>query len=159
MILKADELANWLGNPPADPRERLFIRPTPNLQHLAHSGAASIDLRLGTWFMTLPRARFTHLDVLEELDPSDADAARLAKTHYVPFHKRFILHPKDFVLAVTLEWLRLPDKLAGYVVGRSSWGRRGLIIATAACSGAEGPVRQYQGVLARRTGAVVPQAA
>lgn len=132
MILKADELANWISNPPKDPQERFFVRPTPDLQHLGDSGAASIDLRLGTWFVTLPRTRFTHLDVLDELDPAEADAAKLAKTHYRPFHKPFILHPKDFVLAVTLEWLRLPNKLAGYVVGRSSWGRRGLIIATAA---------------------------
>ncbi|MCA9052009.1 MAG: dCTP deaminase, partial [Planctomycetaceae bacterium] len=43
----------------------------------------------------------------------------------------FILHPRQFVLAVTLEWIRLPSNLAGYVVGRSSWGRHGLIIATA----------------------------
>jgi dCTP deaminase len=132
MILKADTLARLIRDPPKDPDERLFIRPTPNLKKVHDSGAASIDLRLGTWFMTLPRTRFTHLDVIEELDPQSADAGRLAKTHYVPFHKRFILHPKDFVLAVTLEWIRLPNKLAGYVVGRSSWGRRGLIIATAA---------------------------
>jgi dCTP deaminase len=50
---------------------------------------------------------------------------------YVPFGERFVLHPGNFVLAVTLEWLRLPADLAGYVVGKSSWGRRGLIIATA----------------------------
>ena len=132
MILKADQLANWIKIPPNDPQEKFFIRPTPNLQELGNSGAASIDLRLGTWFVTLPRTRFTHLDVLDQLRPGETDAAKLAKTHYVPFHKRFILHPKDFVLGVTLEWLRMPNKLAGYVVGRSSWGRRGLIIATAA---------------------------
>lgn len=132
MILKADALARLIGNPPEAPQERLFVRPTPNLKQLRDSGAASIDLRLGTWFVTLPRTRFTHLDVLDELDPKEADAGKLAKTHYVPFHQKFILHPKDFVLAVTLEWLRLPSTLAGYVVGRSSWGRRGLIIATAA---------------------------
>jgi dCTP deaminase len=132
MILKADEIANWLENAPDDPRERFLIRPTPNLKQIRDSGAASLDLRLGTWFVTLPRTRFTHLDLLDELKPGEGDAAKLAKTHYVPFHRRFILHPKDFVLAVTLEWLRMPNKLAGYVIGRSSWGRRGLIVATAA---------------------------
>ncbi len=140
MILKADELATWLKDPPADPEERLFIRPTPNLQQLSDSGAASIDLRLGTWFVTLPRTRFTHLDVLGELDPGEADAAKLAKTHYVPFHKRFILHPKDFVLAVTLEWLRLPNKLAGYVVGRSSW----VLTRAHYCDGGRRPPRLHR---------------
>jgi dCTP deaminase len=132
MILKADAIADWLENPPDDPQEQFIVRPTPNLKQLRESGAASLDMRLGTWFMTLPRTRFTHLDLLDEMNPADTDAVKLAKLHYVPFHKRFILHPKDFVLAVTLEWLRMPNKLAGYVVGRSSWGRRGLIIATAA---------------------------
>jgi len=31
-----------------------------------------------------------------------------------------------------LEWIRLPERISGYVTGRSSWGRRGLIIETAA---------------------------
>src|SRR5260370_39654778 len=30
-----------------------------------------------------------------------------------------------------MEWIRLPGDLGGYVVGKSSWGRRGLVIATA----------------------------
>jgi len=30
-----------------------------------------------------------------------------------------------------MEWIRLPANLAAYVIGRSSWGRHGLIIATA----------------------------
>jgi dCTP deaminase len=30
-----------------------------------------------------------------------------------------------------LEWIRLPRNLAAIVTGKSSWGRRGLIIATA----------------------------
>jgi dCTP deaminase len=32
---------------------------------------------------------------------------------------------------VTLEWLRLPEHLCAFVIGRSSWGRDGLIVATA----------------------------
>jgi dCTP deaminase len=45
--------------------------------------------------------------------------------------KPFILHPNEFVLAATLEWIRMPKRLAGYVTGKSSWGRRGLVIETA----------------------------
>src|SRR6266849_9594195 len=41
------------------------------------------------------------------------------------------MHPGNFVLRVTLEWIRLPKDMAAYVVGKSSWGRCGLIIATA----------------------------
>jgi deoxycytidine triphosphate deaminase len=51
--------------------------------------------------------------------------------HYVRFGRDFYLHPKAFVLAITLEWIRLPANLGAYVIGKSSWGRRGLVIATA----------------------------
>src|SRR6185295_230400 len=73
------------------------------------------------------------LRIFEEFLPSShtPSEANLTKSHYVSFGSRFILHPRNFVLGVTLEWIRLPNDLAGYVIGRSSWGRRGLIIATA----------------------------
>src|SRR5262245_18868742 len=67
----------------------------------------------------------SHLDIDQE------QGAQLNKTHYVRFGDKYILHPGSFVFGVTLEWLRLPGDLAAYVIGRSSWGRRGLIIATA----------------------------
>jgi len=56
---------------------------------------------------------------------------RYTRTHYVRFGDEFILHPRSFVLGTTLEWIRLPRNLAAVVTGKSSWGRRGLIIATA----------------------------
>jgi deoxycytidine triphosphate deaminase len=41
------------------------------------------------------------------------------------------LHPGQFVLGETLEWIRLPKNLVAFVIGKSTWGRDGLIIATA----------------------------
>jgi dCTP deaminase len=70
----------------------------------------------------------THLapdDMMEESHP------QLSKSHHVRFGNRYTLHPGNFVLSATLEWIRLPRNMAAYVIGRSSWGRRGLIIATA----------------------------
>ena len=59
-------------------------------------------------------------------------AASRTKLHFVPFGEKFVLHPGRFVLGVTLEWLRLPGCLSGYVTGKSSLGRHGLVIETAA---------------------------
>jgi dCTP deaminase len=42
-----------------------------------------------------------------------------------------VLHPGRFVLGTTLEWIRMPNRLAGSIVGKSSLGRHGLIIETA----------------------------
>ncbi len=132
MILKADRIAEWLkqGEDPAtdDP---LVITPIPDLGKLESSGAASIDVRLGTWFVTLRQARMTHLEIDDGKSSSQNSSTQLTKTHYVSFGDRYILHPRSFVLSVTLEWLRLPKTIGAYVVGRSGWGRRGLIIATA----------------------------
>jgi len=130
----------------------LVIRPLPDKDILA-ANTASVDLHLGSWFAAMRHSRVPvlHLDddlervvgkaalganqiqILEDQLPIGlaTNEASLAKTYYVPFGRPFVLHPHHFVLAVTLEWIRLPDNLAGYVIGRSSWGRRGLIIATA----------------------------
>lgn len=127
MILKSDKLAERL-NQGADPTtaDPLVITPSVNLTELAQTGAGSIDLRLGTWFMTLRQARMNCLEI-----DKPGGQAKLTKTHFVPFGGEYYLHPRSFVLAVTLEWMRLPRDLAAYVIGKSSWGRRGLIIATA----------------------------
>lgn len=125
-MLKADQIARELKEP-TDPSDRLIIAPPPDLAELKRSGAASIDVRLGCWFLAYRPKR----SIL--LDPSAGapDEARLAKSYFVPFGQAFMLHPKSFILAATLEWFRLPSYLGAYVVGRSSWGRYGLIIATA----------------------------
>ncbi len=129
MILKADQIAKLLdkGKDDLDP---LVIVPEPDLKELGKSGAASVDLRLGTWFLTFRQVRESLLDVTKG-KKSRSIAEKLTKMHYVPFGKSFILHPRSFVLGITLEWVRLKKNLAGIVTGRSSWGRRGLIIATA----------------------------
>lgn len=122
MIQKADQIASRLRQ--ANDPDPLVITPSPDPDRLMETGAAAVDLRLGTWFMNLRQARTSCLRV-------DDEGGQVTKMHYVPFGGEFILHPGTFVLAGTLEWIRLPRNLAAYVVGKSSWGRRGLIIATA----------------------------
>ena len=129
MMLRSDEIVRRLENP-ENPRDPLVFRPLPDLAEMRSSGAASVDLRLGCWFQVFRSSRLSHFDVYDQpaLSPNES---QLTKHHYVSFGDRFILHPRAFVLAVTLEWIRLPSNVGGYVVGRSSWGRHGLIIATA----------------------------
>ncbi len=42
--------------------------------------------------------------------------------------KGCILHPREFILGVTDEWLQLPDQLLANVEGKSSLGRLGLVV-------------------------------
>lgn len=129
MILRSDEIAERLKAGQESGNDDPFvIAPMPILDNLSKAGSVSLDLRLGCWFVTLRHARMSHLEIdgsTSELKP------KLSKTHYVPFGSNFYLHPQNFVLGTTLEWIRLPRNLGGYVIGKSSWGRRGLIIATA----------------------------
>ncbi len=127
MLLRGEKLAALLGCNALEEVDPFVITPMPDLSALAESGSAAIDLRLGTWITTPRQTRMSSLSV--EAKP---DEPELLRSHYVRFGEKFYLHPRNFVLAATLEWLRLPANLAGYIVGKSSWGRRGLIIATAA---------------------------
>jgi len=129
MVLKADEIVNVIESSKGS-EDPFVISPQPDLEKLRKSGSASIDLRLGSWFLMLHHARVPVFDIYKGKSDTPSES-KLAKSHYVPFGESYILQPKAFVLGITLEWIRLTKKLAGYVVGRSSWGRHGLIIATA----------------------------
>jgi dCTP deaminase len=48
-------------------------------------------------------------------------------------HKsKFLLHPNQLILGVTFEYLSLPFDTFCQIMSRSSWGRLGLVVATAA---------------------------
>jgi dCTP deaminase len=114
----------------------LSIVPRPDMKKLADTGAASLDLRLGRWFRTLRHSRTPHLKISMPVSDGTAAGAQAddevaTKEYFVRFGEPFILHPRNFVLGITLEWMRLPSDLGGYVTGKSSLGRRGLVIETA----------------------------
>lgn len=108
-----------------DIEDRLVVTP---LLDPSQVGSASIDLRLGTEFLLLRRTRGPGLDPGVDSQHAVDD---IQERVIVPLGEKLWLHPQHFVLAATLEYIRLPNDLAAYVVGRSSWGRVGLIVATA----------------------------
>jgi dCTP deaminase len=55
----------------------------------------------------------------------------LASEVFIPTGQEFTVNPGQLVLGVTLEWFRFPADLMALVIGRSIWGRRGLLIVTA----------------------------
>lgn len=138
-MLKANTIAARIADTTLE--KRLVVAPTPDVNSedsFLNRGAASLDLRLGCWFSVLRSERIPSLDVVDA--GHDVASSRYdgkshppssTKMHFVRFGEAFILHPRCFVLGVTLEWIRLPADIGAYVTSRSSWGRRGLIIATA----------------------------
>jgi dCTP deaminase len=121
-LLKHEDLWGAIKRPIAT---RLVVTPRFDDRQV---GEASIDLRLGTEFLVLRRTLNAGLDPTEF---SQADIDHMQERILVPYGQEIWLHPGHFMLAATLEYLRLPDDLGAYVLGRSSWGRVGLIVATA----------------------------
>jgi len=108
-----------------DIRERLIV--TPLLDPDKQLGPGAIDLRLGTLFSETVRHQQESIDPLAEpLNPAIGSTGT-----YVPLGSKFIIHPGQFVLGHTLEFVSLPPDLIGQVLTRSSWGRLGLFVATA----------------------------
>lgn len=84
---------------------------------------ASIDLRLASDFITY---RLPHVPVL---DPNDTELlANITETHAVKDGDAFILHPGEFALGSTVEWVRIPHDLVARVEGRSSIGRLAIVV-------------------------------
>jgi len=109
--------------------QNLVITPMLDPEKQLQKGSASVDLRLGTRFVASRRGDLTHIDT--KARDFEKEIANLQDSYYRNIGDSFVLHPGHFVLASTLETLCLPPNLAGSVVTRSSWGRHGLIIATA----------------------------
>lgn len=90
--------------------------------------ANCLDVRLGHEFILMRKAELSALTFQKDLNRL---LRRFYETTYVGFNDDFVLHPGDLVLGATLEYIVLPNNIMAYIIGRSSWGRLGLIIATA----------------------------
>ncbi|HPU77753.1 MAG: dCTP deaminase [Synergistaceae bacterium] len=100
---------------------------TPLLDIKRQLGRASLDVRLGLEFVLFRRGYIPSLDAGRSRHPI-ADYYDRARLEYGDV---FVLHPGQFALSSTLEFFKLPSDVMAYVIGRSSWGRLGLVIATA----------------------------
>lgn len=82
---------------------------------------ASIDLRLGESFRVFHNHRITAIDLR---DPPD----NLTEEVVPPAGEPFVIHPGEFCLGNTLEYVELPDDIVARIEGKSSLGRLGLIV-------------------------------
>ena len=131
MMLGTSDLWERIEAGKSDPKNGILIVPPPANTGLLRKTANSVDLRLGRWFLAVQQTRSTAID-LRKARSSDEFEASEGKMHYVPFGRSFVIHPGRFVLAATLEWVKVPETVGGYITGKSLLGRRGLIIETAA---------------------------
>lgn len=110
---------------------RLVVSPILEPSEQLRDGQASVDVRLGFSFALVAPSLYGQIDELDFKISAKADLSNMYHKMYVPFGGNIVIHPHQLILAQTFEYLRLPPDLMAYVVGRSTWGRLGLIVATA----------------------------
>ena len=100
-------------------------------------GSSNVDLRLGYEFRVFKHVAQTHIDPYEK-----QDAKQYTELHTIKDGEPFTIHPGEFVLATTYEKVSIPADLVASIDGRSSLGRLGIIIQTAAMidAGFEGQI-------------------
>jgi dCTP deaminase len=81
---------------------------------------SSFDVRLDRFFRLFDNHKYAYIDPAEEM----SDLTRLVE---VDPKEAFILHPGEFVLGSTYEFVTLPDNIAARLEGKSSLGRLGLL--------------------------------
>ncbi len=86
---------------------------------------SSVDLHLDRSFRVFRNNRYPYIDVRQK----QPDLTELVR---IEGDEPFILHPGEFVLGQTLEWVELPDDLVSRLEGKSSLGRLGLLIHSTA---------------------------
>lgn len=82
---------------------------------------ASVDLRLGRSFRVFHNFRVAAIDLA---DPP----TNLTEGITIADDEPFVIHPGEFVLGRTEEWVELPDDIVARIEGKSSLGRLGLIV-------------------------------
>lgn len=125
-VLEKDRIEEFMRSD-APVQRRIVITPLLDRKQVQE---ASVDLRLGHEFIV-----FNH-STIGMIDPADHKKIKQRIHQYqhrerIRRRSQFVLHPQQFALGATLEYVVVPAGIEATVAGRSTWGRTGLVIATA----------------------------
>jgi len=93
--------------------------------------AASVNIRLGSSIIIPKKTYVDQQDVTDRRTIHQVEH-RLYDRTKLKHKSKFVLHPNHLILGVTFEYLSLPYDVFCTIMSRSSWGRLGLVVATAA---------------------------
>lgn len=97
---------------------KIIINPLEDEKQIQPS---SVDMRLGDEFKVFKVIRKPYID-----PKNKDDIASYMESSVVTDGEAFIIHPNEFALATTHEYIKVPDDLVARVEGRSSMGRLGV---------------------------------
>ncbi len=106
--------------------ERIRIQPRPDDRVVS---GVSVDLRLGHRFRVFSSHTIPFIDLSGSREAVDRAVEKVMGDEVVVDDQAtFVLHPGELALGITLESITLPDDLVGWLDGRSSLARLGLMV-------------------------------
>jgi len=105
---------------------KINIEPTPDSSMIS---GVSVDIRLGNEFRVFKEHTAPYIDLSgpkEEMQK--AMNSVMSDEIHIEDGDAFFLHPGELALAVTYESVTLPDDIVGWLDGRSSLARLGLMV-------------------------------
>ncbi|MGD8957616.1 MAG: dCTP deaminase [Chromatiaceae bacterium] len=106
--------------------ERIRIDPRPDDRVIS---GVSVDLRLGHRFRVFSSHTIAYIDLSGSREQVDQAVEKVMGDEvYIGADETFVLHPGELALGITLEAITLPDDLVGWLDGRSSLARLGLMV-------------------------------
>ena len=106
---------------------RVKITPKPDIA--TQLGSCNLDLRLGNVYRVFNHSRTPYIDPQNSKTLSEITTEIVIKKG-----ESFTLHPGEFILAITHEYVEMPDDLMGRLEGRSSIGRLGVVVHSTAAT-------------------------
>ncbi|MBL4910011.1 MAG: dCTP deaminase [Alteromonadaceae bacterium] len=106
--------------------EKIIISPTPDSSMIS---GVSVDIRLGNEFRVFKDHTVPYIDLAAPKDEVQRVMnAVMSDEIIIADGDAFFLHPGELALAVTYESVTLPDNIVGWLDGRSSLARLGLMV-------------------------------
>ncbi len=106
--------------------KKIVITPTPDQSMIS---GVSVDIRLGNEFRVFKEHTAPYIDLSgprEEMQKAMNNV--MSEEIVIPDGDAFFLHPGELALAVTYESVTLPADIVGWLDGRSSLARLGLMV-------------------------------
>lgn len=105
---------------------RIRLDPRPDDRMIS---GVSVDLCLGHRFRVFSSHTIPYIDLSGSREQVNLAVEKVMGDEiYISGQETFVLHPGELALGITLESITLPDDLVGWLDGRSSLARLGLMV-------------------------------
>ena len=104
--------------------DRIIVAPYLQEEQI---GRDSIDIRLSGDLYIPSKIKASYLNPLDPIK-FKKKSEKIRKHLKLDFGESFTIHPREFIIADSFEYVCLPKNVMAYLQGRSSWGRLGLVV-------------------------------